>query len=298
MRQVSDLDIRLLKVFVAIVESGGFAAAQERLNLAPSTLSEQIKDLEYRAGFTVCLRGRRGFKLTKQGEQLYEAAVELFDSLELFKNKVAVLGGRNSGSLALGLVDSMVTNPKLSMAAVIRRFEKLMPKVHVNLIIEPPPELETALLEGRIDLAIGPYPGKRKGIDYEALYTERETLYCGQGNALFTCAPDGISDADLKEATFVACGYPSQADTSRFRPSLLVHNMEALLMLLLSGGYVGYLPDHLATSWVEKKALKPIKPDAYSFDAHFYVLTKQVAVQDPVCKTFVKAVVEVTQARQ
>lgn len=297
MRQISDLDIKLLKVFVAIVESGGFAAAQARLNSAPSTLSEQIKDLEFRAGFTVCLRGRRGFKLTKQGEQLYDAAVELFDTLELFKNKVAVIGGRNSGQLAVGLVDSMVTSPHMPMSAVIRRFEKAMPDVRVNLIVEPPPELEIAVLEGRVDLAIGPYPGERKGIDYLSLYRERETLFCGPGNELFARAPANISDADLATATFVACGYPSQADTSRFRPIMFVHNMEALLMLLLSGGYVGYLPTHLARSWVEKDSLRPILPDSHSFDARFYVLTKKVVVQDPVRKAFMKAVVDVCKEK-
>lgn len=293
MRQVSDLDIKLLKVFAAIVESGGFTAAQTRLNSAPSTLSEQIKDLEFRAGFTVCLRGRRGFKLTKQGEQLYQSAVELFDSLELFKNKVAVIGGRNSGQLTVGLVDSMVTSPQMPMSAVIRRFEKAMPDVRVNLIVEPPPELEIAVLEGRVDLAIGPYPGKRKGIDYLSLYSERETLFCGLGNELFVRPAADITDTDLAAATFVACGYPSQADTSRFRPSVFVHNMEALLMLLLSGGYVGYLPTHLARSWVEKGSLRPILPDSCSFDARFYVLTKKVAVQDPVRRAFMKAVVDV-----
>jgi hypothetical protein len=48
--QLSDTDLRLLKVFNAVVECGGMAAAELELNVGTSTVSRHVKDLETRLG--------------------------------------------------------------------------------------------------------------------------------------------------------------------------------------------------------------------------------------------------------
>ena len=58
--QISDTDIRLLRVFRSVVECGGMAAAELELNISTSTISRHIKDLETRLGLTLCRRGRGG----------------------------------------------------------------------------------------------------------------------------------------------------------------------------------------------------------------------------------------------
>ena len=55
---VTDNDLRLLRVFRAVVACGGFAAAELELNINRSTISRHIKDLETRLGVTLCRRGR------------------------------------------------------------------------------------------------------------------------------------------------------------------------------------------------------------------------------------------------
>lgn len=288
MKQVTDLDLRLLRVFMAVVESGGFVGAQSRLNHAPSTLSEQIKDLEYRVGFTVCLRGRRGFKMTEQGERLYDAARELLEDLEVFRNKVSEISGRTAGALNLGMVDNTITETQLPIAKALRHFKQSHPDVQVNINIQPPPELESALLEGLIDLAVGPFAAPHKGLDCVRLYTERQTLYCGRDNPLYGRAPAEVTPEDLKSAVFFGCDYPSQADLSWFQPHSEVKSMEALAMLLLSGNAIGYLPQHVAQRWVIDGSLWPICEEKLSFEADFSLLARKVAVQDPVQRAFAK----------
>ena len=50
MRRLDTIDLRLLRVFITLVESGGFAGAQIALNLSQSTLSTYLADLEKRIG--------------------------------------------------------------------------------------------------------------------------------------------------------------------------------------------------------------------------------------------------------
>lgn len=59
--QVSDFDIRLLRIFRSVVESGGFSAAETVLGIGRSAISQQMSDLEQRLGLRLCQRGRAGF---------------------------------------------------------------------------------------------------------------------------------------------------------------------------------------------------------------------------------------------
>jgi LysR family transcriptional regulator, transcriptional activator for bauABCD operon len=288
MQQIHDLDIRLIRVFVAVVESGGFVGAQTRLNHAASTLSEQIKDLELRVGFTVCLRGRRGFKLTEQGEGLYVAAREVLMQLETFRNQVSRLSGRLAGVIKVGLVDNMITEPKLCMPLMINRFAAAKPDVQIHLTIAPPPELEASLLKGLLDIAIGPFPVAQKSLSYEPLYEERQTLYCGKGHPLFGRVEADVSEQDLQAAAFLACDYPSQANLTGLQSQARAKTIEALAMLLLSGSYIGFLPDHSARRWVTSGDLWPLCETTRSFDAVFSIATRQVAVEDPAHRAFVR----------
>ena len=81
---LDSLDVRLLRIYVTIVEAGGFAAAQGELNLSLSTISNHISALEGRLGLTLCQRGRSGFRLTEEGRAVYEEAKRLFGSIDQF----------------------------------------------------------------------------------------------------------------------------------------------------------------------------------------------------------------------
>jgi DNA-binding transcriptional LysR family regulator len=297
MRQVTDFDLRLLRVFVTIVECGGMTAAQARLNLAPSTLSEYVKDLELRAGFSVCLRGRRGFRLTDKGRQLYNAAREMLIAVEAFRSKASELGDRLHGALRIGMLDSMSTATGLSVAGVIRRFRRRATDVHLTMIVAPPPELETALIEDQIDVAVGPFAQPRPGLEYTTLFEERQTMYCGRGNALFNRASHEIKPADLDASSFAVCGYTSQLPPEVFEPKSIgatTQNSEAQLFLLLSGEFFGHLPDHLAQQWVDAGELWPVKPESLSYSARFSVVCRQSAAQDLTVRTFIRELVDGT----
>ena len=74
---LSDADIRLLRIFMAVARCGGLSAAELELNIGRSTISRHLKDLEIRLGLTLCHRGRGGFSLTQEGNRIFEAAQRL-----------------------------------------------------------------------------------------------------------------------------------------------------------------------------------------------------------------------------
>ena len=81
--QLSNLDLRLLQVFKAVVDCGGLSAAELELNIGTSTVSRHLKDLETRLGLVLCRRGRAGFSVTPEGQRIYEETVRLTNSLDV-----------------------------------------------------------------------------------------------------------------------------------------------------------------------------------------------------------------------
>jgi DNA-binding transcriptional LysR family regulator len=105
--QVTDFDIRLLRVFKAVAECGGFSAAESELGISRSAISLHMGDLERRLGLRLCRRGRGGFALTEEGREVLEAAETLLAGLEAFRTEVNALHESLRGELDIGITDTL-----------------------------------------------------------------------------------------------------------------------------------------------------------------------------------------------
>ena len=122
---VTDSDLRLLRVFSAVAACGGFAAAELELNINRSTISRHIKDLETRLGVTLCRRGRAGFALTLEGDaRCSPGSVKVMAAMEDFQHEVDELHQRLTGSLAIAMFDKTASNPQCHINRAFARFRR------------------------------------------------------------------------------------------------------------------------------------------------------------------------------
>lgn len=145
-----DLEIELVRAFVAIAEEGSFTGAGRRLHRTQSTVSLQLKRLERRLGLRLLHRtqGRVG-ALTPTGQRLLENAHSL---LRAHDRVIAALRGRQlSGSVRLGLSDE-TAHQDLSQA--LARLQASHPLVELEVTCASSGELEEWVATGRIDLAL------------------------------------------------------------------------------------------------------------------------------------------------
>src|SRR6202453_3740309 len=82
------LDFELLRTFVAVVDCGGFHRAAERLNLTQSTVSQQIKRLEFETKRPLFRRTTRSVVLTDEGEMLLGDARRLLQLEEAARQRL------------------------------------------------------------------------------------------------------------------------------------------------------------------------------------------------------------------
>ncbi|MCX2546407.1 LysR family transcriptional regulator [Pseudomonas sp. COW5] len=285
--QLHDVDLQLLRLFLGVVESNGFSAAQGELGLSQSSISQQMAKLETRLGYRVCNRGKGGFSLTPKGEQLLIAARSLFDSIETFRHQSNGVAGRLIGEVRLGLSEAVDQSVLQRVAEAIRRFRERDESVRIELISAMPGEMERLLLQQRLDLAIGYFSQVQSAFDYRELFSETQHLYCAPGHPLFT--NDAPDEAALQACDRVDHPYRFLRSDEPFQGkvcSARSEQVEGTLAFVLSGKHLGYLPSHYARQWQDKGLLRPVLEGELSFEVAFHLARHRAQVPGDAQKAF------------
>lgn len=90
------MNIELAKTFIAIVSTGSFIRASERLNVAQTTVSARIRNLEQMLGRELFIRHKGGATLTPAGQQFLRHAPMFIQLWQRTLHQVAVPPGRRA----------------------------------------------------------------------------------------------------------------------------------------------------------------------------------------------------------
>jgi len=146
------IELRLLRYFVAVAETGNFNRAAERLHIAQPPLSRAIQHLEAHVGAPLLDRASRPLKLTPPGQLLYAQALQLLARVEDVETMVKAAATCQRRRFVIGFVASTIY---ARLPELIREFRKEAPDVELSLVENTTLEQLTALKEGRIDVGFG-----------------------------------------------------------------------------------------------------------------------------------------------
>ncbi|MDN6883037.1 LysR family transcriptional regulator [Variovorax sp. CAN2819] len=277
--QLSDMDLRLLKVFRSVVDCGGMAAAELELNIGTSTVSRHVKDLETRLGLVLCRRGRAGFALTAEGQRVYDETLRLLASVDAFRGSIDDIHNRMGGQLDVALFDKTATNPQARIGDAIARFTEIAPEVRLAVHVGSINAIEQGVLEGNFQIGIIPAHRASKSLVYADLFDETMLLYCGAGHPLFGMSHGKLTWARLREHHFAGLGYhsPNMELSHRAKLSRMAtgFDQEAIATLILSGRFLGFLPDHYAQVFEERGLMKAVLPARFNYACRFVSLLRR-----------------------
>lgn len=145
------MDIRQLKYFVQIVESGSLSKASRQLFIVQPALSQQISRLEDEVGKPLLIRSVRGVEPTENGEALYHHAKfilrQIDEAVQVARQQYSAVQGR----VVLGLSPS--TSAMVGLT-IIRQLKEKHPKLLLNVVVALPAQLEDMARKGELDVAI------------------------------------------------------------------------------------------------------------------------------------------------
>lgn len=298
---LSQVDLKLLRVFIKIAECGGFSAARDELNMSQSTLSTHMSDLEHRLNLRLCERGRAGFRLTDEGRVVYEAAQKVFDSLDQFVLDIGRAGGRVSGELRIATIDAVASNPNYRLQEAIEQFNDRQGKVSLALHMRSAADVERGVAENKFDIGIGFNLRQFRTTHYCRLFAERQLLYCASTHPLFTANDADIDLDEVAKSKLVWQPYGPRlpgAHKAARAIQATTESVEAAALLILSGRYIGFLPEHYAMQWVKRQELRPIAAHSLTFELEGGMIIRKKPPHSAILRSFVADLLDVHGAER
>ncbi|MFF8592471.1 LysR family transcriptional regulator [Streptomyces sp. NPDC015220] len=179
-RPEPDIELRLLRAFLAVAEEGHFRHAADRLRVAQSALSRQVQQLERLLGVALFERTPRGAVLTGAGRLIVPHAERA-----LAQNRRIVHAARSAaagGGVVLTVSAPLPGPPGSLLAEALRRFRGTRPDVQVSVTGLDDGDETAALAEGRVDAVLTWDESTEDGCASETLVEECTSALLGRSH--------------------------------------------------------------------------------------------------------------------
>lgn len=241
------MDLRQLEMFRAIVETGSFTRAGEKLFVSQSAISRQIKHLEQELGDQIFKRGNRQIYLTSTGEILLQYTLKIFNEIRQMNSEIADLTHLRRGSLHLAGGMSVCT---YLFPELLKEFRRLYPNLELRIATGITEEILRMVRSNEVDLALLSLPFKEPDLEVIPAVTEELVLVMNEDHPLNQ--KKDISYSDLEPFTFIH--FESGSNTRKlldrifreeeihFRNTMELQNVEITKPLVEKGLGISVIP--------------------------------------------------------
>ncbi len=260
-----ELNISKYMAFVAAVEYGSFTKAAEILNYTQSAISRMINDLETEWKISLLERNKSGVKLTSDGLKLFPYAKDVCDKYRDLQMQVDELNGLQSGIIRIGTFSSVATH---WLPNIIKAFQKDYPNIDYELLLGDYTEIESWILEGRVDCGFLRLPTHP---ELETIFLEQDRLLAVLPENHYLTNKEKVSVADLCNEPFMLLEKGAKAEISEiFEKSGLTPKTHfttwddyAVMSMIESGLGISILPELILKRIPYKIVAKELDIPAY-----------------------------------
>lgn len=277
-----------IRYFLEVATTGNFTKAAVKLRIGQSALSKAIERLESDLGVRLLDRGRKGARLTGQGQIFWRRVREWVDNWESIASEFSGSPPNLRVNLRMGCHPMIA---RTLLPDVLCRFETNPPGFRLSVVTTGSLSVSESVREGDLDFGIVIKPAAFPDVlcihimdVHTSFWTGHTTTNGRQANEssdLFVCPEmpelgDLLDRLPLKGKEYSQIVHVSDYDT-------------IALTIAMSKG-VGVLPDHVAAMMVPK-ALKRVHPKA-AVRSGLYLIYRRNLVQQKYLKVFQTALEE------
>lgn len=266
---MNKLDLNCLPIFIAVVESGNFTAASERLHVTRSAVSKSISRLENSLGVALFQRTTRQQTLTDDGVVLYEYASKALSSLQEASNFLESGKRHVEGKVC-------ITAPRLLGNLYV------IPLLIELMSLYPKLEIETLLNDRNVDLQQeGVHVAVRVGqlADSNQLIAREighhKMIFCASPDYLMAKGtPMALSELEKHRLIAYTQGghilpwqvYDQAQQEHRYLPTskLVMDDMQTIMLAAIKGAGIAYLPQWLVQEKIHSGQLVEVLSDYQS----------------------------------
>lgn len=206
------ISLKQFKYFVEIVEAGSYSRAAEKLYIAQSALSRQIKELEDELQTQLLTRDSRQFELTSAGQVFFDRAKRILDDIEATVIQTRHVGQGVQGVIRLQHSSSVILTPQFTGA--LSQLLDEFTGVTLDVSMLPSENQTLEIEEGRADIGLLRLPTLRRHphIHVREISTERLMVAVSQHSPL--AALDNVDLASLSNEAFISIPHKDRGGLS------------------------------------------------------------------------------------
>ncbi len=169
------MQIESLKVFCDLAETESFTKAAQINGVTQSAVSQQISSLERVFKSLLIERSKKKFRLTREGQVLYDYSKQIIQTYESLHSKLQELKDIISGTIRVATIYSIGLH---DLPPYIKRFMKSYPTVNVHVEYRRANQVYDDVFSNVVDLGLVAYPQKDSKLEVIPLRKEPLVLIC------------------------------------------------------------------------------------------------------------------------
>lgn len=175
------MQIESLKVFCDLTETESFTKAAQINQITQSAVSQQVSSLEKQFKSLLIERSKKKFRLTREGQVLYEFSKQIIQTYDSLQSKLQEIKDIISGTIRIATIYSIGLH---DLPPYIKRFLKSFPTVNVHVEYRRSNQVYDDVLGNVVDLGLVAYAAKDGRLEVVPLRKDRMVLICHPNHPL------------------------------------------------------------------------------------------------------------------
>jgi DNA-binding transcriptional LysR family regulator len=288
------MQISSLKMFCDLAETESFTRAAQINNVTQSAISQQISSLERQFKSLLVERSKKKFRLTREGEVLYEYSKQILGTYEAIFNTFQEIKDVISGNIRVATVYSVGL---YDLPPYLKKFIKSHPNVNVHIEYRPPSQVYADVLGNVVDLGLVAYPEPDPKLEIVPLREERLVLVCHPSHPLAKAKTLSLKDIQGQKFIHFEADIPTRRAIDKLFKAAKVtvqavmefDNIEIVKRAVEIEAGVAIVPQPAVALEVSKKTLAEIKLDGKGIMRPLAAIYKTNKVLSPALKQFLAA---------
>ena len=237
-----------LRTFVTLAQIGSYTKTAQKMIMAPSTVSKQIKQLEEETGKILIIRDKKSARLTKEGEIFLEYAHRILDAEDACMSRLQTFDDSRV-SVRIGAVSSLFQN---HVSPWLREYVKEDPSFRCSVVMDHSQILLNMLYDGSIDLCLSYRSFRENNCECVPFVRDEIILVTGGLNPGF---PEGITRDELRGLPLLRETQLSVAAPEFFK-QIFDHNDNVSLSITTGNLLLPFLRDGVGYGFVVKRSVE------------------------------------------
>lgn len=293
----SAVQIQSFKVFCDLAETESFTKAAQINGVTQSAVSQQVSSLEKQFKTLLIERSKKKFRLTREGELLYEYGKQLIQTYESLLSRLQEVKDIVSGTIRVATIYSIGLH---DLPPYLKKFLKGFPTVTVHVEYQRANQVYEDVVGNVVDLGLVAYPNKDTRLEVIPLRDETLVLICHPKHPL--AKEKNLKLSHLEGQKFIA--FESDIPTRKAIDKILrdsgvavkntmeFDNIETVKRAVEIEAGVSIVPESTVVQEVSKQTLAALKFSEALPTRPLAIIAKKTKVLSPAMKQFIQLLKE------